>query len=184
MIRFRIPPLSRRQNLGYNLAVLPPLFLHFVRHLLRNLLLLRIVVKDATPVLGAGIGALPILGGGIVHLVQKLNQRGIADLLRVEYDLQRLGVACPAGAHAAVRGVGGVAADVTNARVDQAGVGECFAVHVLDAPEAAGGDGGLLGAWWGVHGGNAAGGGELAQEAGYEGHQEGAEKEEDEKLFV
>ena len=54
-------------------------------------------------------------------------------------------------AHGAVAGRFGVAANVADARVQQALVSKVFAVHVLDAPEAAGGDGALLRAFRDVH---------------------------------
>src|ERR1700712_661635 len=131
MICLCIPPLSSWQDLCHNLSILPPLLLDFLCDLLCNLLLLRVVVENTTPVLGSSIWTLSILRCRIVHLVQKLNQRRIADLLWIEHDLQSFRVASLSRADAAVRRVGGVTADVADARIEQALVGEGLAVHVL-----------------------------------------------------
>ena len=58
-----------------------------------------------------------------------------------------------ARAHSAVARALGVAANVPDAGVQQALAAKVFAVHVLDAPEAAGGDGALLRAVGDVHSG-------------------------------
>ena len=52
---------------------------------------------------------------------------------------------CSSGAYSAVAGVVGVAADVTDSGVQDGILGEMVAVHVLDTPEAASCDCGLLG---------------------------------------
>lgn len=62
-------------------------------------------------------------------------------------------MARPSSAHGAVRRVRRVAADVAHAGVEDGVAREVVAVEVLDAPEAAGGDGGFLGV-----GGHGAGG--------------------------
>lgn len=54
-------------------------------------------------------------------------------------------------AHSAISGSIAVAANVADARVQQALVAKVFAVHVLDAPEAAGGERALLRAFGDVH---------------------------------
>lgn len=92
MITLGIPPLSSFQDLRRDLPVLPPLALHLVRHLLGRLLLLRRMVEDAAPVLGAGVGALPVFGGGVVHLVEEFEEGGVGDAGRVEGHLQGFGV--------------------------------------------------------------------------------------------
>ena len=76
------------------------------------------------------------------------------------------------GTHAAVARTCCVSADITHARVVEAFVGELLAEHVLDAPEAAGGEGGLLrsgGDGAGGCDGEGGAGGEGAEEAGDEG---------------
>ena len=71
MISLRIPPLPRRQNLRRHSPLLPPLLLDLLRNLLRLRLLLIIMVEDGGAVLRAGIHALAVLGGGVVHLVEE-----------------------------------------------------------------------------------------------------------------
>jgi hypothetical protein len=86
------------------------------------------------------------------------------------------------GADGAVGGVGRVTTDVAHARVVEPFAAEVLAVHVLDAPEAAGGDGGALGAFGdGCGRGHGCGLGEGAEQTGEEGHgrEEGEEKDED-----
>lgn len=51
-----------------------------------------------------------------------------------------------ARANLLIGGVGGVSANVADTRIVKTLVGKVLAVEVLNAPEAAGGDGGLLGA--------------------------------------
>lgn len=75
------------------------------------------------------------------------------------------------GTHAAVTGTRSVTADVTYARVVEALVAEFLAEHVLDAPEAAGGEGSLLGA-----GGDGAGGRDGEGGAGNEGAEEAGDE--------
>lgn len=45
MIILRIPPLTRRQDLGNNIS-LPPLLIRLPRYIPRNTLLLRIVIEN------------------------------------------------------------------------------------------------------------------------------------------
>lgn len=76
------------------------------------------------------------------------------------------------GTHAAVTGACCVPTDIAYTRVVETLVGKLLTEHVLDAPEAAGGEGGLLGgggdgAGWCYGEGGA--GGEGADEAGDEG---------------
>lgn len=99
---------------------------------------------------------------------------------------------CSTRAHGAVAGVVGVAADVADAGVQQALVAKVFAVHVLDAPEAAGGERALLRALRDIHSGGLfgcetqGGGGEWAGQLLEDtGHRRGAgkrEQDEDEGL--
>lgn len=73
------------------------------------------------------------------------------------------------GAHGAVGGVGGVAADVAYPRIVEALVAKMLAIHVLDAPEAAGCDGGFFGSLGNGDGGgtgHCGGLGEWTEEAG------------------
>ena len=79
MVRLCIPPLTRRQDLGNNLPTLPPLLLNLLRDLLCLLLLLCIVIEDATSVLRSGVWSLTVVGCGIVHFVEEFDQCGVAD---------------------------------------------------------------------------------------------------------
>ena len=79
MIILRIPPLARLENLRRNLALLPPLLLHLLRHALRLPLLFRRVVKDGAAVLGSCIHALAVRGGGIVHFVEEFEEGGVGE---------------------------------------------------------------------------------------------------------
>lgn len=80
---------------------------------------------------------------------------------------------CPPAAHGAVARAVCVAADVAHTGIQQALVRKSLAIHVLNAPEAACGDGGALCAGGNVHWGCGSGvHGEWAEEAGDEGHGE------------
>ena len=50
------------------------------------------MVEDCTAVLRAGIHALPILGGRVVHLVKKLEEVGIGHDGRIEGHLEGFGI--------------------------------------------------------------------------------------------
>lgn len=69
-----VPPLACGQDLGGDLALLPPLILHLLCDLSGNLVLLVVVGENAAAVLCANIGALTVLGCGIVHAVEELEQ--------------------------------------------------------------------------------------------------------------
>ena len=94
MIILCIPPLPRLQDLCRNLAALEPLFLHTLRHVPRNSLLLGVVVKNGATVLGADIGALTVGGCGVVHTVEKFEELAVCELVGVEYHLEGFGVWC------------------------------------------------------------------------------------------
>lgn len=89
MIVLCIPPLSCRQDLRDNLP-LPPLRVRLLRHLLRRLLLFRVVVEDGAPVLRTRVWPLRVHGRRIVHLVEEFDEFAIAELLGVVEDLERL----------------------------------------------------------------------------------------------
>lgn len=105
------------------------------------------MIKNPTPILTPHIRSLAITRRGVMHLIEILQNLAIAHFTRIENELASFGVAGAPAADGAVRGVFGVAADVAYARVEEAFArAEVVAVHVFDAPEAAGGEGGLLGA--------------------------------------
>lgn len=183
MIVLRIPPIASRQNLGRN-TLFPP-FLSHLRRQTPRLLLLRLIMKEnRTPILTARIRSLAINSRRIMHLIEELQQRSIRHLLRIKPDLQRLCMSGAAGAYGAVGRVRGIAADVADAGVEQLRRGEVVAVHVLDAPEAAGGycaegcavcgGGGEDLAWWG--GGGGGGGWGQGGGAGREGAEDAGEE--------
>jgi hypothetical protein len=69
-----IPPLASGQDLSGNLALLPPLLLDLLCYFSCDLVLRVVVGKDAAAVLGSDVGALTVFGGGVVHLVEELEQ--------------------------------------------------------------------------------------------------------------
>lgn len=189
MIVLSIPPLPRRQNLRHHLPT-PPLVARLLRHLVRLLLLLRGVDEDTATVLRSFVWPLRVARRGIVHSVEEDEKVRVWEGGGVEGELHGFGVLVllamrlhrlwargklttgGAGTHAAVTGTRSVTADITYARVVEALVGEFLAEHVLDAPEAAGSEGGLLGASGDGAGGcdgEGGAGGEGAEEAGDEG---------------
>jgi hypothetical protein len=197
VVGLSVPPATGGEHLCGD-AALPPLLVDLVGNVGRGLALLVVVVEDGAAVLGAHIGALAVLGGGVMHAVEELEQCAVRDLFRVVDDLQGLGVwrtelagasdalgawelltACPPTADGAVPRVLNVAANVPDARIQQPLLGKLAPEHVLDAPEAASGDRGRLRAGGNVDG--LGGGGahaEGAQEAGQKGHR-GVEEEEE-----
>lgn len=88
VVCFCIPPFTRWQDFGNNLATLPPLFANLLSNISCDLLLLFIVIKYATSILGTPIWALLVLGCGIMHLVEKLKQLAVSNLLRIEDNLE------------------------------------------------------------------------------------------------
>src|SRR5215475_457703 len=94
-------------------------------------------VEDGRPVAGPEVVALPVERGGVVDLEEELEQVPVGDLLRIEDDLDGLGV----GAMVAVGGVRHVAAGVTDPGREHAGT---LADEVLHSPEAPAGQDGLL----------------------------------------
>lgn len=91
VVRLSIPPLACRQNLSADTS-LPPLLVDLLGDLLCDLLLLVIVVENRAAVLCADVRALAVFGGGVVHLVEELEQRAVFDLGGVVHDLQGFGV--------------------------------------------------------------------------------------------
>ena len=92
MIILRVPPLPGLQDLRRDRALLPPLPLHLLRHALRLRLLLRGVVEDGAAVLGAGVHALAVRGGGVVHLVEEFEEGGVGEGGGVEGHLEGFGI--------------------------------------------------------------------------------------------
>ena len=79
MIILGIEPLPGRGDLGTDLPVPPPLLLHLLRNLFGDLLLLLVVPKDRAAVLRARVAALAVLGRGVVHLVEELDEGRVGE---------------------------------------------------------------------------------------------------------
>ena len=92
MVILRVPPLPRLQNLRRDRPLLPPLLLHLLRHALRLRLLLRRMIEDGAAVLGSGIHALAVRGGGVVHFVEEFEEGGVGEGGGVEGHLEGLGI--------------------------------------------------------------------------------------------
>lgn len=86
-----IPPLACRQDLCRHTA-LPPLLVDLLSNLLGNLFLFIVVVEDGAAILRTDVGALAILGRGVVHLVEEFEKRTVLDLSRVIDDLKSLSI--------------------------------------------------------------------------------------------
>src|SRR5271156_5888561 len=100
------------------------------------------MVKDRGAVLAADIEALPVAGSRIVDPPERLEQLRVADLGRVEPDLDRLGVAGAMPAGPVVAGVGDVAAGVAHGSLQPP---VDLAEARLHTPEASCGERGALG---------------------------------------
>jgi len=144
VIRLSIPPLPSRQDLRRDGPALPPLLLSLLRDLPRLLLLLLGVIEYRGAVLRAGIHALAVLRGRVVHLVEELEEGAVGELRGIEGHLQRLGVSSPARAHGAVAWVLAVATDVSDAGVQKPFPVKVFPEQMFHAPEAASRDCALL----------------------------------------
>src|SRR5205814_7704847 len=89
--------------------------------------------------------SLLIRRGRIVEAEEKLQDLIVADLFRIEFDLNRLRVACAAGLHIFISRIGERAAGVADGRVGHAvELPEQF----LHAPEASAGERGFLSHLW------------------------------------
>src|SRR6266550_3171300 len=100
------------------------------------------MAEDRRAVLAAEIEALAVTGGRIVDPPERLEQLRVADLGRVEPDLDRLGVAGAVPADPLVGGVRHVPAGIADRGLQHP---VDLAEGRLDAPEASGGEGRALG---------------------------------------
>ena len=210
MVILRVPPLPRLQDLRrYFPLRLPPLLGHLLRHDIRLCLLLGRVREDGAAVLCARVHALAVGRGGVVHLVEELEEGGVGEGGGVEGHLEGFGVwisfvshthknkkkkkkkkthtSRPPRTHGSIARTTRVPPDIPHFRIQQPFTLKLLPEQVLDAPEAAGRDGALLrvgeevggGAALGVEG-DAGGRGEGAEEAGEEvGHRGGHDEEEE-----
>src|SRR5207253_8428689 len=106
--------------------------LDFLQRGLGGFFLVGVVVENCRAVLRADVGALAILGGGIVAGPEGVEQFFVADQVGVVGDQDGFGVAGEVGADILIGGIFGGAAGVADRGGQHAGdVAESF----LDAPE-------------------------------------------------
>jgi len=122
-------------HLRHDRIVPDVLCLDLLDRLLGDRALLGRVREDDGAILCADVRALPIQCRRIVHAEEDLEQIVIADLLRIEGDLDDLGVSRRAGAHLFVRRIRARAARVAG---DDARHAAQLAEQRVDAPKAAG----------------------------------------------
>lgn len=91
VIILRIPPLPRGQNLRNDLP-LPPLLIHFLGNVPRDLFLLCVVVENPGPVLRAGIWSLAVGCRGVVHAVEELEELAVVETGGVVGYLESFGI--------------------------------------------------------------------------------------------
>src|SRR6202012_721604 len=130
MFRFRFPEIACRSDLGHDLSRPEAGCVDVRDPVLGNLFLLIGGVKNWGAIAQAAIISLPVQGGRIVNLEKKFQQFAVAHDLRVENDLDRLGVR----AVIAIGGIFHIAAGIADARGYHAGIEE---KQILNAPEAA-----------------------------------------------
>ena len=95
MIVLCVPPSPRLEYFRRDSLTLPPLFLRFVRNLLRLRFLLRSMIEDGGAVLRASVHALAVLGRRIVHFVEEFEEGCVLNFGGVEDYLERFGICQP-----------------------------------------------------------------------------------------
>src|SRR5690348_3501703 len=138
VLGFGFPEVAGRHDLGHHLARPQARCFHVGNGVFGDALLFFGRVENRRPVTGADVVALAIAGGRVVDLEEKFQQLAIAGELRIEDDLDGLGVR----AMVAIGGIRNVPAGVTDARGDHA---RQLADQVLHAPETAAGKDGAFG---------------------------------------
>ena len=114
---------------------------HLLLFLHCDLLLLWGVGEDGGAVLGADVGPLSILGGGIVHVPEDLEQILVGNDLGIKGDFDGFGMAGIAIADGAIGGIFCVAASIADLSFENA----CdFSKFGLDAPKTSSGKGGFF----------------------------------------
>jgi hypothetical protein len=91
VIILRIPPLTRGQDLSYNLSF-PPLLIRLLRHLPRNSLLFRVMIEDSTPILGSGVRPLAVRSCRVMHFIEEFEELAVCNLRGVEGNLESFGI--------------------------------------------------------------------------------------------
>src|SRR5574337_221520 len=138
VLRFGFPEIAGGRQFRHHLAGPQAGSVHVRDRVHGDAPLFVVQVEDRRTVAGAEVVALSVARGRVVDLEEKLQQPAVADHRRVENDLDRFGMV----AVVAIGGVGYVAAGVTDARGNDAGL---LADQVLHAPEAAAGEDGAFG---------------------------------------
>lgn len=92
MIILCIVPLSRGRNLRRDRMIRIPLLADLLLDILCGLQLLVTVREDRAAVLGACVGALAVLGRGVVHAEEEFDQLPVGDEGGVEEDLEGFGI--------------------------------------------------------------------------------------------
>jgi len=81
-----VPPGARRDDFRRDLALVP-LLVGLPRDLLGDILLLLVVEVDTAAVVGAGVRALSVQGGGVMHAVEEFEDLTVCNTSRVVMDL-------------------------------------------------------------------------------------------------
>src|SRR4051812_15413390 len=135
VLGFGLPERAGGSQFGHRLARPETRRIDVCDGVFRNGFLLVIEVENGGAVAFTAIISLPIQRTRIVDLEEELQDLAIADLRRIELDLDRLGMA----AVVTVGGVRYVAAGITDARGDHAGL---LTDQVLHPPETTAGENG------------------------------------------
>src|SRR5207245_4975266 len=143
MIVLGRPELGRRDDLRHDRFL--PLRLPLRFGALGGLPLLLIVVEDRRTVLRSAVVSLLIQRRRIVKPKEVIEDLIVADLRRIEFDLQRFGMAGASGLHVFVSRLRQCAAGVAHRGVDHTGK---LANQLLDTPEASARQSGDLGHLW------------------------------------
>lgn len=129
VFRLCFPEVTRGRQFSDDLARPQPRGIDIQNRVLCGPFLLFVFVINTRPVAGPGVVALAIPGRGIVDLEKELKYLAVADYLRIEHNLDSLGVR----AVIAVGRVCDVAARVADPRRYDTGD---FANEILHSPEA------------------------------------------------
>src|SRR4051812_39110902 len=103
------------------------------------------MIENRRAVLRAHIATLPVQRGRVMQVPKPRQDLLSRDFLRIVDNFDRLGVARGSGAYIVVGGIGLGPASIAGSRGDHP---IDAAVGAFDAPEASGGDGDGLGAFW------------------------------------
>jgi hypothetical protein len=128
VLRFRLPEFPGRSDFGHDLAGPQAGRIDLGDGLLGDAFLVFVDVENRRAITRTAIVALTVRRAGVVNLEKKFQDLAVAELGRIEQDLDRLGVV----AVIAIGGVAYLAAGLTDARRDDALVAT---QEILHAPE-------------------------------------------------